>query len=127
MGQTFVWVLSSSSVCLGSLQAITQTISKRLMSYNSIGHVGFILVGLAAGNEAGVMGVLVYLKIYLFMNVGTFACILAMRRHGRMVEEIDQLAGLSQTHPRLALAFTVFMFSMEIGRASCWERVCQYV
>src|SRR3546814_8815496 len=85
--QQVVWVLSIASMILGSLAAITQTNIKRLMAYSSIGHVGFILVGLAAGNEAGVMGVLVYLTIYLFMNVGTFACILAMRRQGRMVEE----------------------------------------
>ncbi len=85
---------------------------KRLMAYSSIGHMGFVLVGLAAGNETGVTGILLYLTIYLFMNMGTFACILAMRRQGRMVEDIGELAGLSKTNPYMALAIAIFMFSM---------------
>ena len=82
------------------------------MAYSSIGHVGYALIGLAVGNEAGVRGILIYLTIYLFMNIGTFACILAMRRGGRMVENIDNLAGLGKSHPMLAMAMTIFMFSM---------------
>jgi len=97
---------------LGSFAAIVQTNIKRLMAYSSIGHMGFVLVGLAAGSEEGVTGILVYLTIYLFMNIGTFACILAMRRGGRMVEDIDSLAGLSKTNPMLAGALALFMFSM---------------
>ena len=85
---------------------------KRLMAYSSIGHMGFILVGLVAGNESGTQAVLLYLTVYLFMNIGTFACILAMRRQDRMVEDIDQLAGLSRTNPIMAICITVFMFSM---------------
>ncbi len=69
-------------------------------------------IGLAAGTAIGVRGVLVYMAIYLFMNVGTFAVILCMRRDGRMVETIDDLAGLSRTQPGLALALGIFMFSM---------------
>ena len=105
-------VVSVASMALGAFAAIAQSNIKRLMAYSSIGHVGYALIGLAAGSEAGVRGVLVYLAIYLVMNVGTFACILSMRRHGDMVERIDDLAGLSTTSPRMALAMTVFMFSL---------------
>ena len=69
------------------------------MAYSSIGHMGYALVGLAAGTAEGVQGVIIYLAIYLAMTLGTFACILAMRRNGRMVEDIDQLAGLSPHQP----------------------------
>ena len=110
--QQVIWFISLASMILGSFAAIVQTNIKRLMAYSSIGHMGFVLVGLAAGNETGVQGILLYLTIYVFMNIGTFACILAMRRQGRMVEDIDQLAGLSKTNPYLAAALAVFMFSM---------------
>lgn len=110
--QQVIWFISLASMILGSFAAIVQTNIKRLMAYSSIGHMGFVLVGLAAGNEQGVTGILVYLTIYLFMNIGTFACILAMRRAGRMVEDIDSLAGLSKTNPMMALALAIFMFSM---------------
>ncbi len=110
--QQVIWFISLASMILGSFAAINQTNIKRLMAYSSISNMGFVLVGLAAGNETGVQGVLLYLTIYLFMNVGTFACILAMRRQDRMVEEIDQLAGLSRTNPKIALALAIFMFSL---------------
>ena len=110
--QQIIWFISLASMILGSFAAIVQTNIKRLMAYSSIGHMGFVLVGLAAGSEIGVQGILLYLTIYLFMNMGTFACILAMRRQGRMVEDIDALAGLSKTNPYMALAIAVFMFSM---------------
>ena len=97
---------------LGAFAAINQTNIKRLMAYSSIGHVGYALIGLAVGNQAGVRGMLIYLAIYLFMNVGTFGCILCMRRGDRMVEGINDLAGLGKTHPMLALAVGIFMFSM---------------
>jgi NADH-quinone oxidoreductase subunit N len=110
--QQIVVFVSVASMVLGAVAAINQRNIKRLMAYSSIGHVGYALIGLAVGNEAGVRGILIYLAIYLFMNVGTFACILAMRRNGRMVEGIEELAGLGKTHPMLAAAMTVFMFSM---------------
>ena len=110
--QQVIWFVSLASMVLGSFAAIAQTNIKRLMAYSSIGHMGFVLVGLAAGNEQGVVGILVYLTIYLFMTIGTFGCILAMKRAGRMVEDIDSLAGLSKTNPLMALALAIFMFSM---------------
>lgn len=105
-------VVSIASMALGALAAIAQRNIKRLMAYSSIGHIGYALIGLAAGSEAGVRGVLIYLAIYLVMNVGTFACILSMRRHGDMVEGVDDLAGLSTTNPRMALALTICLFSL---------------
>lgn len=104
--------ISVASMLLGAFAAIAQTNIKRLMAYSSIGHVGYALVGIAAGTEAGVRGVLLYMTIYVVMTVGTFACILCMRRNGQMVEEIDDLSGLSKTHPKIALALLVFMFSL---------------
>ncbi|MSO88670.1 MAG: NADH-quinone oxidoreductase subunit NuoN [Rhodospirillaceae bacterium] len=110
--QQVVVVISIASMLIGAFAAIWQTNIKRLMAYSSIGHIGYALVGLAAGGEVGVRGVLVYMAIYLFMNVGTFAVILSMRRRGQMVEGISDLAGLGQTDPRLAAALAIFMFSM---------------
>jgi NADH-quinone oxidoreductase subunit N len=110
--QQIVVLISMASMVLGAFAAINQKNIKRLMAYSSIGHVGFALIGLAAGDEVGVRGVLIYMAIYLVMSIGTFACILCMRQSHRMVEDIDDLAGLSKTHPMLAFAFAVFMFSM---------------
>ncbi len=98
-----IWFIAVASMLLGAFAAINQRNIKRLMAYSSIGHVGYALIGLAAGSPAGVRGVLVYMAIYLFMNIGTFAVILCMKRDGRMIEEIDDLAGLSRTQPALAL------------------------
>jgi NADH-quinone oxidoreductase subunit N len=110
--QQIVVFISLASMILGSVAAIAQRNMKRLMAYSSIGHVGFALVGLAAGNEAGIRGVAVYMAIYLFMTVGSFAIILAMRVNGRAVEGVEDLAGLSKTNPMLALAMAILMFSM---------------
>ena len=110
--QQIIIAISIASMTLGALAAIAQTNIKRLMAYSSIGHVGYALIGLAAGTEAGVHGVLVYMSIYLAMNVGTFTCILSMRQNGQAVEGIDDLAGFGKTHPRMAFAMLVFMFSM---------------
>ena len=110
--QQIIVFMSIASMILGSVAAIGQHNIKRLMAYSSIGHGGFALVGLAAGTEDGVQGVLVYLAIYLAMTLGTFACILAMRRKGQYVEEIHQLAGLSRTNLPLASLLAALMFSL---------------
>ncbi len=104
--------LSIASMVLGAVAAIAQENIKRLMAYSSIGHVGYALIGLAAGTAAGIRGVLVYMAVYLFMTVGTWAVILCMRRDGRMLEGISDLAGLSRTQPGLALALAIFMFAL---------------
>ena len=104
--------LSIASMVFGAVAAIAQENIKRLMAYSSIGHVGYALIGLAAGTASGVRGVLVYMTIYLFMTLGTWAVILCMRRDGQMVEGISDLAGLSRTQPGLALALGIFMFAL---------------
>jgi len=105
-------LVSIASMLLGSLAAIGQTNIKRLMAYSSIGHMGYALVGLAVGTAEGVRGVLVYMATYVFMSIGVFACIIAMRRRGRALEQISDLAGLSRTDPAMALAMAVLMWSM---------------
>jgi NADH-quinone oxidoreductase subunit N len=82
------------------------------MAYSSIGHMGFALIGLAAGTSEGVQGVLIYMAVYLTMTLGVFAVILSMRRSGGMVESIDQLAGLSRAHPTMAFFLAMLLFSM---------------
>ena len=110
--QQLIVVVSIASMILGSLAAIGQHNVKRLMAYSSIGHMGYALIGLAVGTPEGIRGVLVYLIVYVFMSAGTFACIIAMRRRGRALEEIADLSGLARTDPGLALAMAVFMFSL---------------
>ncbi|MGB9388503.1 MAG: NADH-quinone oxidoreductase subunit NuoN, partial [Xanthobacteraceae bacterium] len=110
--QQIVVFVSIASMALGSFAAIGQRNFKRLMAYSSIGHMGFALVGLAAGTSEGVQGVLVYIAIYVTMTLGVFAVILSMRRATGMVESIDQLAGLSRTHPTMAFFLAMLLFSM---------------
>jgi NADH-quinone oxidoreductase subunit N len=110
--QQIIVFISIASMVLGAFAAIGQRNIKRLMAYSSIGHVGFALVGLAAGTQAGIQGVLIYMAIYVAMTLGTFACILAMRRAGGMVEEIDELAGLARTQPTVAFFLAALLFSL---------------
>ncbi len=110
--QQIIVVISVGSMLVGAFAALAQTNIKRLMAYSSIGHVGYALVGLAAATPAGVCGVLIYMLIYVFMNVGTFGCILAMRRQKRMVEGIADLAGLVKSNPAMAYALAAFMFGL---------------
>ena len=104
--------ISIASMFLGAVAAIGQTSLKRLMAYSSIGHMGFALVGLAAGTEAGAQSLLLYLTIYVVMNLGVFSFILAMERDGSPVVQISDLAGLARVKPRHALAVAVLMFSL---------------
>ena len=104
--------ISIASMFWGAIAAIGQTDIKRLMAYSSIGHMGFALVGLAAGTEQGAQALLVYLAIYVVMNIGMFAYILCMERGGRPVTQISDLAGLSKASPGHALALTALLFSL---------------
>ena len=110
--QQIVVFIAILSMVLGAFAAIWQTNIKRLLAYSSIGHVGFALVGLAAGSTDGVRGIAIYMAVYLVMTAGTFCCVLAMRQNGRMVEDLTDLAGLSRNAPLMALALAIFMFSM---------------
>jgi NADH-quinone oxidoreductase subunit N len=110
--QQIIVFVSIASMALGSFAAIGQRNIKRLMAYSSIGHMGFALVGLAAGTAQGIQGVLVYMAIYVTMTLGTFACIIAMRRKGKAMEDLTDLAGLARTKPMTAFFFAMLMFSM---------------
>ncbi len=110
--QQIIVVASVLSMAWGAFAAIRQHNIKRLMAYSSIGNVGYILLGLAAGSEKGIQSVVFYLAIYLVMTLGVFAIILLMKRRGVMVEGISDLAGLSRSQPMMAFALLVFMFSL---------------
>jgi NADH-quinone oxidoreductase subunit N len=107
-----VTFIAIASMLLGSFAAIGQSNIKRLMAYSSIAHMGFALVGLAAGTEQGVQGVIIYIVIYIAMTLGAFAAILAMRRNGVMTEEIESLAGLARTKPATAFLFGAILFAL---------------
>jgi NADH-quinone oxidoreductase subunit N len=104
--------ISVLSMALGAIAAIGQTNIKRLMAYSSIGHMGYALLGLAAGSSLGVRGVLIYLAIYVFTNLGVFAAIQAMQRGGKAVESITDLAGLARTDMKLAVVFSMLFLSL---------------
>lgn len=105
-------LIAVASMGVGAFSAIAQTNIKRLMAYSSIGHMGYALIGLAAGTSDGVRSVLIYMAIYVAMTLGAFACILMMRRRGGMTENISDLAGLTKTNMPLALILTVLLFSL---------------
>ncbi len=110
--QQIIVFVAIASMALGAFAAIGQRNIKRLMAYSSIGHMGYALVGLAAGTAEGVQGVLVYMSIYVAMTLGTFAVILSMRRDGEAVETIADLAGMSRTHPATAFFLAMLLFSL---------------
>src|SRR3989440_12793825 len=110
--QQILVFVAIASMALGSFAAIGQSNIKRLMAYSSIGHMGFALVGLAAGTVEGAQGVLIYVAIYVAMTLGAFSIILAMRRNGQAVEQISDFAGLSRTNPLLAFVFAMLLFSL---------------
>ncbi len=110
--QQVIVFMALASMALGSFAAINQSNIKRLMAYSSIGHMGFALVGLAAGTEAGARGVALYMAIYLVMTLGAFAAILSMRVDGKPVEQIADLSGLARTKPAMAFFFAMLMFSL---------------
>ena len=110
--QQIVVFVAIASMVLGSFAAIGQRNIKRLMAYSSIGHMGFALVGLAAGTAEGAQGVLVYIAIYVAMTLGSFSVILTMKRNGQHLENISDFAGLSRTNPLLAFFFAMLLFSL---------------
>jgi NADH-quinone oxidoreductase subunit N len=110
--QQIVSFLAIASMGLGAFAAIGQQNLKRLMAYSSIGNMGYALVALAAGSEAGVQGVAVFMATYLFMTAGVFACILALRTENGHVETISDLAGLAKSRPGMAFVLAMLMFSL---------------
>jgi NADH-quinone oxidoreductase subunit N len=110
--QLMIIFISIASMLLGSFAAIGQNNVKRLLAYSSIGHMGFVLIGLATGTISGVTGLLIYLTIYVFMVIGTFACILSLKVNGTNIESISDLSGLSKVNPMIAFVLSMFLFSL---------------
>jgi NADH-quinone oxidoreductase subunit N len=110
--QQILAFLAVLSMFLGAIAAIGQRDIKRLMAYSSIAHMGFALVGLSAGTAQGVESMLIYMAIYVTMNIGTFAFILSMERDGRHITDISSLNMLSRNEPGKALAMLVLLFSL---------------
>ncbi len=110
--QQVIVLCSLGSMLLGGFAAIGQRNIKRLMAYSSIGHVGYALMGLAVASDEGLRGLIIYILIYMIMNIGAFAVLVGLRRQGRAVERIEDLSGLAATDLPRALWMTVFMFSM---------------
>ena len=104
--------MSIGSMILGAVAAIGQKNIKRLMAYSSIGHIGYAIAGIAAGTENGFKSTLVYISIYVVMNIGAFACILLMKRSGKYVEDINELSGISKNHPLVSLGLLIILFSL---------------
>tara|TARA_B100000686_G_scaffold352849_1_gene456227 strand:- start:434 stop:1846 length:1413 start_codon:yes stop_codon:yes gene_type:complete len=110
--QTIIIFLSIASMVLGAVAAIGQHNIKRLMAYSSIGHMGYALAGLATGTNEGIQSTIIYLTIYLVMNIGAFGCIFMMKRENIFYENINDLSGLSKNHPILAFSFLIILFSL---------------
>ena len=110
--QMIIIFISLASMILGAVAAIGQTNIKRLMAYSSIGHMGYALAGLATGSNEGIQGTVIYLSIYLLMNLGIFSCIFMMRRKDIFYEDIQDLSGLSKNHPIISICLLVLLFSL---------------
>jgi len=110
--QPIIQILAILSMVLGSFTALFQINIKRLLAYSAISHMGYALVGLASASITGVQSVLVYLILYSIMAIGTFASLLNLRHHGKMLENIDDLRGLSKTYPKMAAVLAILVFSL---------------
>ena len=97
---------------LGGIAAIRQNNIKRLLAYSSIGHVGYILIGLASFNFSGLKGAILYMLIYVFMNIAIFGILLSLKRENKYIEKIDELSGLSKSKPIFSLCIAIIMLSM---------------
>ena len=110
--QIILIFLSIASMVFGAVAAIGQKNLKRLIAYSSIGHVGYALAGLATGSNEGIQSSVIYITIYILMNLGLFSCLLMMKRNNVYYEQIDDLSGLSKNHPLLSLSLLIILFSL---------------
>ena len=110
--QMIIIFLSIASMLFGAIAAIGQTNIKRLVAYSSIGHIGYTLAGLATGSNEGIQSSIIYISIYVIMNLALFSCLLMLKRNNQYYENIDDLSGLSKNHPLLSLSLLVILFSL---------------
>ena len=110
--QMILIFLSIASMLFGAIAAIGQKNIKRLAAYSSIGHIGYVLAGLATGTNEGIQSSVMYISIYVIMNLGLFSCLLMMKRNNEYYEDIDDLSGLSKNHPLLSLSLLIILFSL---------------
>ena len=110
--QMILIFLSIASMLFGAIAAIGQTNLKRLIAYSSISHIGYALAGLATGSNDGIQSSVIYITIYILMNLGLFSCLLMMKRNNKYFEEIEDLSGLSKNHPMLSISLLLILFSL---------------
>jgi NADH-quinone oxidoreductase subunit N len=110
--QMIIIFLSIASMLFGAIAAIGQTNIKRLIAYSSIGHIGYTLAGLATGSNEGIQSSIIYISIYIIMNLALFSCLLMLKRNDQYYEEIGDLSGLSKNHPLLSLSLLIILFSL---------------
>ncbi len=110
--QTIIIFISIASMILGAVAAIIQKNIKRLLAYSSIGHIGYALAGVATASTSGYQSSIIYISIYVVMNIGAFSCLYLMRKDGQYKEKISDLSGISKKHPILALALLIILFSL---------------
>ncbi len=110
--QLIIIFLSIASMIFGAVAAIGQKNIKRLAAYSSIGHMGYVLAGLATGTNQGIHSSIIYITIYAAMNIALFSCILMLKRDNKYYENIDDLSGLSKNHPLLSLCLLIILFSL---------------
>ena len=110
--QTIIIFLSIASMILGAVAAMIQKNFKRLLAYSSIGHIGYALAGVATGAIAGYQSAIVYISIYVIMNIGAFSCLYLLKKDGQYKENINDLSGISKKHPLLAISLLIILFSL---------------
>ena len=110
--QPILIFLSVASMIFGAIAAIGQNNLKRLIAYSSIGHMGYALAGLSTGSNDGIQSSIIYITIYLVMNLAFFCCLLMLKRNDEYFETVDDLSGLSKNHPVLSLSLLVILFSL---------------
>lgn len=110
--QKIIYVLAVATMTVGNIAAVAQTNIKRMLAYSSIAHAGYLLIALVAANNTGISGVMFYLLTYVFMNIGAFAIVIILSQKGDEFVQINDYAGLGYKHPLLAIAMTIFLFSM---------------
>ncbi len=110
--QTIIIFISIASMILGAVAAMVQKNFKRLLAYSSIGHIGYALAGVATGAISGYQSSIVYISIYVVMNIGAFSCLYLLKKDGQYKENISDLSGISKKHPLLAISFLVILFSL---------------